>query len=411
MIRIPVASVVALATVISTASAEIITVCASGCDYTSINAAIAAASDGDVIQLSAETYFEGEQIDTLGKAIVLRGVLDKAGEPASVLDGAGTHRVLNCDSGETDTTIFQNLLIQNGFILGAGGGIKVRNSSPFLANCIFRNNISEKRGGAVDIDGLCYLTLDGCAFIGNATGKVGGAIFQFGGSLSMDNCTFRNNSSNGEGGAVWQDSQVRTTWEDCTFTGNYARLGGGVMLSLSNTKLAGCEFANNSADRGGALVIFYDASGAGDYDGGPELVNCTIAFNRAGAGGGIWTDGDQGAVATLVNCTFAANLADAGSGIWNDAYLFPALSDCMFSECCQVDPPGSIIDLGGNDYDSWCEGCRANLDCRNGNVDASDLGYMLARWGTSDPQSDINGDGLVDSGDLGLLIAAWGPCS
>ena len=70
-----------------TASASTITVCASGCDYTSINAAIGAASDGDVIQLAAETYFEGEQIDTLGKAITLRGVLDKAGEPSSVLDG------------------------------------------------------------------------------------------------------------------------------------------------------------------------------------------------------------------------------------------------------------------------------------------------------------------------------------
>ena len=75
-------------------SAETITVCSDGCDYTSINAAIGAANDGDVIQLAAETYFEGEQIDTLGKAITLRGVLDKTGEPASVLDGAGTHRVL-----------------------------------------------------------------------------------------------------------------------------------------------------------------------------------------------------------------------------------------------------------------------------------------------------------------------------
>ena len=80
---------VALALSSVTASASTITVCASGCDYTSINAAISAASNGDVIQLAAETYFEGEQIDTLGKAITLRGVLDKAGEPASVLGWCG----------------------------------------------------------------------------------------------------------------------------------------------------------------------------------------------------------------------------------------------------------------------------------------------------------------------------------
>ncbi len=70
---------VALAFSSVTASAETITVCANGCDYTSINAAIGAASDGDVIQLSTETYFEGQVIDTLGMAITLRGVLDKAG--------------------------------------------------------------------------------------------------------------------------------------------------------------------------------------------------------------------------------------------------------------------------------------------------------------------------------------------
>ena len=52
---------VALAFLSVTASASTITVGASGCDDTSINAAISAASGGDVIHLSAETYFEGEQ--------------------------------------------------------------------------------------------------------------------------------------------------------------------------------------------------------------------------------------------------------------------------------------------------------------------------------------------------------------
>ena len=51
----------ALAFLSVTASASTITVGASGCDDTSINAAISAASGGDVIHLSAETYFQGEQ--------------------------------------------------------------------------------------------------------------------------------------------------------------------------------------------------------------------------------------------------------------------------------------------------------------------------------------------------------------
>ena len=53
MFRTAVMSALVIATSISTASAETVTVCASGCDYSSINAAIADASDGDVKQLSA----------------------------------------------------------------------------------------------------------------------------------------------------------------------------------------------------------------------------------------------------------------------------------------------------------------------------------------------------------------------
>ena len=144
---------VALAFSSVTASADTITVCASGCDYTSINAAIDAASDGDVIQLAAETYFEGQVIDTLGKAITLRGVLDKKGEPASVLDGAGSHRVLICESGEGAETIFERLVIRNGLASGnppdnrGGGMYNNSNSSPTLTDCTFTSNSAYSGGG------------------------------------------------------------------------------------------------------------------------------------------------------------------------------------------------------------------------------------------------------------------------
>ena len=52
----------AFAGIVGPASAETITVCASGCDYTSIITALESATDGDVIQLSPETYDENEVI-------------------------------------------------------------------------------------------------------------------------------------------------------------------------------------------------------------------------------------------------------------------------------------------------------------------------------------------------------------
>ena len=39
-----------------------------------------------------------------------------------------------------------------------------------------------------------------------------------------------------------------------------------------------------------------------------------------------------------------------------------------------------------------------------------DLGVLLGSWSTSDPTSDLNGDGIVNGADFGLLLGAWGPC-
>ena len=82
------------------------TVCASGCQYTSINAAIDDASDDDVIQLAAEIYAEGVTIKTDGKAIRILGTADKSGIATSILDGSDSHRVLECTDSEGIDTIF-----------------------------------------------------------------------------------------------------------------------------------------------------------------------------------------------------------------------------------------------------------------------------------------------------------------
>ena len=99
--------------------------------------------------VSAETYFEGEQIDPRGKAITLRGVLDKWGEPTSVLDGAGTRRVLICQRGETGSTVFERLVIQNGSGSFGAGMLNLDNSSPTLTNCTFTSNSAESYGGGM----------------------------------------------------------------------------------------------------------------------------------------------------------------------------------------------------------------------------------------------------------------------
>ncbi|MDG2132264.1 MAG: right-handed parallel beta-helix repeat-containing protein [Phycisphaerales bacterium] len=275
----------ALACSSATVSAETITVCADGCDYTFINAAIDAANDGDVIQLAAETYFEGEQIDTLGKAITLRGVLDKAGEPASVLDGAGAHRVLICRNGETEATVFERLVIQNG------------------------------------------------------SDSSGGGMYNYYGSPTLVDCTFAGNSA-GYGGGMFNQASSSPTLADCTFTSNSVEYyGGGMFNRSSSLTLAACTFTNNSAEYGGGMF---------NHDGGsPTLADCMFTGNAAVEdGGGMYNE--EYSSPTLTNCTFTGNSADDGGGMYSTASSSPALADCTLCGNDSENVSGGFANLGGN---------------------------------------------------------------
>ena len=74
----------------------------------------------------------------------------------------------------------------------------------------------------------------------------------------------------------------------------------------------------------------------------------------------------------------------------------------------QVAAPRSFIDLGGNDHDSGCDDCRADVNCGDNEVNAEDLGYLLSCGVTDDSQCDLDGDGTVSAADLALLSAARG---
>jgi hypothetical protein len=177
------------------------TICAEDCDYTSINAAIAAAEEGDVLELKAETYILSGTVDTLGKAITLLGATDEVtGEPLSILDGSDTHRSLQAVSGETSTTVFENLVLQMGgpstFFANAS---TFDGSSPTVRNCTFRDNSvafvsalylnnsnahiinsrftsNSGEAGIVMIDGESDVTIEGSEFTANSLGA-GSSLF------------------------------------------------------------------------------------------------------------------------------------------------------------------------------------------------------------------------------------------
>ncbi|RPG09010.1 MAG: hypothetical protein CBB84_005275 [Phycisphaera sp. TMED24] len=352
------------------------TVCASGCQFTSINDAINAASDGELILLAAETYFEGEPIDLDGKRITLRGVTDTEGNPLSILDGAGTHTVLVAESGETTATVLENLIVQNGLAsmwpvddvdsdfhgLTNGGGLfmypqALDGDGLFddatgltLRNCMFQANVAlapngnyrEGNGGGAFLGQYCQLVLDGCTFHDNTAERDGAGIRCSNSCvLDLDHCLFESNYAGNYAGAILMDDLVTVTIDDCTFRSNTADSYGGALLFEDECT---ADFTNCSFEGNG--VPYTTADGEGDdgevwdtVDGGAlyvqdysvvTLTSSSFTGNESTSDGGA-IDTDTRATIILIDCDFTGNrTGQDGGAVYVSGALLDA-TDCTFT--------------------------------------------------------------------------------
>ena len=109
------------------------------------------------------------------------------------------------------------------------------------------------------------------------------------------------------------------------------------------------------------------------------------------------------------------NLGDnetlAKSAPWMIRALAMDCNDNGVWDECDIDS-GFSIDANLNGIPDECESqpCPADLD-DSGDVGPSDLGNLLAAWGTDpDGPPDFNDDNTVGPADLADLLAGWGPC-
>lgn len=195
-----------------------------------------------------------------------------------------------------------------------------------------------------------------------------------------------------------------TVLADLVVTGGDIDLGAGLLVNEASPTVRGVRFEGNLASVFGGGVGIFGASSA------PVFEDCVFVANRAELVGGGCLNGTD-ASPVYRNCFWQDNECGLyGRAMYNQTGSFPSLENAETVGCCEVVPPESFIDQGGNLIEATCDDCRADLNCYSG-VGSADLGLLLGAWGTDLPSYDLDGDGTVGGSDIGILVGQWGVCA
>jgi hypothetical protein len=443
-------------------TADIITVCPDGsCDAVSLADAVAIASSGDEIQLSADTHTVSSEIVLDGISLTITGADPGEDGPRTIVSGEDATRVLDLRGGAT--VEIRNLAGVNGRALpdakgdrgddpraSWGGWMRIEDGTATVVDCVFSNN--QAGTGAVIAIHVGHLETTGCRFEGNHASASGGALNHWGpctflcrdcdfvdnvaeyfggaiiasqtGDSSIIGCRFERNragdvgdgsgepgTAHGGGGAVALDRHP-VSIDMCTFHANLGGVWGGAVYSWSREPITNSTFIGNVALAGGAIA------GPPSFPSMPDqrwsIVDCDFDSNA-----GLRYGGAVSVTALdhldVRNCTFQGQTSERGTTIWAGGNRGGTLdiTGSSFESCCVIEPGHKIRDLGENTWGdvtfATCPECRSDLSC-SGETDATDLSMLLAGWGSTSPTLDLDGDGTVGPSDLPILFAAWGGC-
>ena len=277
-------------------------------DYATIGAAISGAPEGSTIIVNSGIYTDYVAALDLSKNLYIKS---QSGAAATILSGENTDTILRVEnSASGDAT--KNIVF-DGFTFSDGRGvttisspITIASASPNFINCVFKNNSSPEKGGAVLVYGSrAKPTFIDCEFSDNTSDATAGAVLVSGGHSQaiFKRCEFRNNSNRtaaagfyNEGGALYF-SLGGGKVIDSVFTGNSACYAGGAIMMLNwwdqtedKVTISGCQFNNNyclpvpgkeppQPSEGGAIMIENNLE--------VEIRDCVFNGNTAAAGGAV----------------------------------------------------------------------------------------------------------------------------
>ena len=310
-------------------------VCPSGCAYSSIQAAVDAASGGDVIKVATGTYTGVSaragvtQVVYISKSITIQGGYTTAfTEPPNpeanptTLDAQEQGRVLYI-TGDVSTTV-EGLRITGGYVKASGGGIYNKDADLALANTIITNNVSNGDNWPGGLGGGMYVdrgsvVLSEVQVISNSASYKGGGLCVWGDSVTLSGGQISHNTARGPnmwdggGGMFVLGSATLNGVQVISNTVGNGSNGGGLYLYRSHVTLIGGQIIDNSAAVAGGGVYIWPGTSPG---GGVTLSQWQIISNTAYWGGGVYIA--FGGVFTVTGASSIAHNSaiDKGGGVY-----------------------------------------------------------------------------------------------
>ncbi len=375
-----------------------------GGDFATIQAAINAAAEGDVIELVAGVYLgEGNRdLSFAGKNLTLKSQDGNA--MTCTIDCEGTegepHYGIVFNNGENGSARLEAVTITGSWVESHGGAIDCDGGvAPCIVDCRIIGNYSDANGGGIDCYNGAMPNIQNCYFEDNDAGWGGGGMQIQGAAPIITDCVFfENHAYHGAAMYVYGGSADPVV-TDCLFQNNIAvhSTGGVHCEHFASPTFINCTFTGNQSVSEASALTTSIASTV-------EVQGCTFWGNGAGSPNATITNGEECQM-TLENTIIAGTLQGPAIASYPDGTATVSLSCCDLFENEGGDWTAEIVDQLGVDG-------NINLDpdfCDPGSGDFTLTNTSpCAPFTAPNDECDLIGAWPVGCGGTAVAPSSWG---
>ncbi len=240
-----------------------------------------------------------------------------AGSGSTIIDGAGTGRVL--DVAHDANVTLSGVTIQGGKAAGDGSGLRAGFATVALTDVVFAGDTANGDGGGMFASNS-NVTLSHVTF-SDASGLAGGGLYADDSAVTADAVTATGDSAE-EGGALAVLGAPALSVTGSTFSSDGAVKNGGAIwiqgatagkaldpTTLPTLHVTSSTFTGDQAGTTGGAIDVTDVA-ALEGNGSVDFTGDTFTTDEAASGGAVNVDPDSTAI---TNSTFTSNVADGTS--------------------------------------------------------------------------------------------------